>query len=89
MKYSLLIVLIPLLTSCYSSRNTVNCEDYDWSSIERMVEPYVADDLYTSLVMQAQSSNYNVSAAADHALALSETYPDSVVVLLKKIQKDC
>lgn len=54
-----------------------------------MVEPYVAEDLYTSLVMQAQSSNYNVSAAADHALALSETYPDSVVILLKKIQKDC
>lgn len=89
MKYSLMVVLIPFLTSCYSSRTSVNCEEYDWNSVERMVEPYITDGLYTALVMQAQSSEYKVAAAADHALGLSETYPDSLVLLLKDIRKDC
>jgi len=54
------------------------------------VEPYISGELYTSLVMQGQSSDYKVSAAADHAIALSESYPDSVLILLRKIQKaDC
>lgn len=67
-----------------------SCKDYSWSDIETLVEPYVSDDLYTSLVMQGQSSGYKVSAAAVHAIALSENYPDSVLILLENIQKaDC
>lgn len=77
------------LASCYSSSPNVTCADYDWNSIERMVEPFIEEDLYISLVMQAQSSEYKVSAAADHALALSNSYPDSIVVLLKKIRTNC
>jgi hypothetical protein len=67
-----------------------SCKEYTWSDIETLVQPHVSGDLYTSLVMQGQSSDYKVSAAADHAISLSENYPDSVLTLLRKIQKaDC
>ena len=89
MKRFIPVLLIPFITGCYSSHPTVNCTGYDWSTVERMVEPYIDETLYTSLVMQAQSSEYNVAAAADHALGMSDAYPDSVIVLLENIKNNC
>ncbi len=89
MKRFIPVLLIPFITGCYSSHPTIICSDYDWSYVERMVEPYISETLYTALVMQAQSSDYNVAAAADHALGMSDAYPDSVIVLLEKLRKNC
>jgi outer membrane biogenesis lipoprotein LolB len=90
-----LVVIILLLIGCSGKRSEspsehFSCKEYTWSDIQTLVEPYISGELYTSLVMQGQSSDYKVSAAADHAIALSESYPDSVLILLRKIQKaDC
>lgn len=73
-----------------SGSGQFSCKEYTWSDIQTLVEPHISGELYTSLVMQGQSSGYKVSAAADHAIELSENYPDSVLLLLRKIQKaDC
>ena len=65
---------------------TFRCSDYDWNSVEQLVFPYLDEDMQTAMTMQAQSSEYHVSAAADFALTFEEDYPDSVVLLLGRIE---
>jgi hypothetical protein len=87
-------VLTLLWMGCiHHKENTTHkslCEEYDWSAVEDLVVPYLNDFEMTSLVMQGQSSEYKVSAAADHALAFRDSYPDSLNNLLEEIsKKDC
>ena len=90
------IILFIAFLSCsekkaeHNPEATFSCTENSWSDVERIVQPFVSEEMFTSLVMQAQSSEYNVSAAADHALGISDSYPDSVISMLKLIQKlDC
>lgn len=62
------------------------CSSHDWQSVQDLVFPYLDDEMQTAMVMQAQSSEYHISAAADFALTFEESYPDSLVTLLKKIE---
>lgn len=75
------------MTSCIAEKQVIKCTEYNWSDVELLAEPYLDEELFTSLVMQGQSSQYQPSAAAEHALGISDTYPDSVESLLKKIQE--
>jgi len=43
--------------------------------------------MQTAMVMQAQSSEYQPAAAADFAFTFEESYPESVTLLLQKIEK--
>lgn len=63
----------------------MTCQDYSWSDIEALVQPYLDDDLFTALVMQGQSANYETSAAA--AQAMDESMPDVVKHSLQSIIK--
>lgn len=55
---------------------SMSCEDYRWSDVETLVQPYLDDELYVALVMQGQSSNYSISAAASQAM--DESLPDVI-----------
>ncbi|MDH5433534.1 MAG: hypothetical protein OEY19_06280 [Gammaproteobacteria bacterium] len=90
MKVLFLSLLLLNQTSADNSytKKTINCEDYSWSDITSLVEPYLDDVLYTALVMQGESSNYNVSEAARQAY--DESLPDDVKhELLTIINADC
>ena len=66
----------------------LTCEDYSWSDVEALVEPYMDDSLYTALVMQGQSSGYKTSIAAAHAM--DNSLPDVIKRILNSlIKSDC
>ena len=66
----------------------MTCQDYSWSDVEALVQPYLDDTLYTALVMQGQSANYKTSEAATQAM--DESLPDVVKRILRAIIKaDC
>ena len=62
---------------------TINCQDYDWSDVERLVQPYIDDVLMTALIMQGQSSNYVTSSAATYAM--DESLPPDVKRILRSL----
>ena len=62
---------------------TINCEDYEWSDVEYMVQDYMDDMLHTALVMQGLSSNYDVTTAAIQAMVEPEVFP---VYLRRELQ---
>ena len=67
---------------------SMTCQDYSWSDVEVLVQPYLDDALYTALVMQGQSANYKTSEAASQAM--DESIPDVVKRILRAIIKaDC
>lgn len=67
---------------------SMSCQDYSWSDVEMLVQPYLDDSLYTALVMQGQSSNYKISEAASQAM--DEALPDVVKRILRALIKaDC
>lgn len=59
------------------------CSAYSWSDVETLVMPYLDDMLYTALVMQGQSSNYEVSAAASQAM--DDSLPDVIKRILQAL----
>ena len=59
------------------------CKDYSWSDVETLVMPYLDDELYTALVMQGQSSNYESSAAASQAM--DDSLPDVIKRILQAL----
>lgn len=59
----------------------INCQDYSWSDVELLVQPYLDDVLYTALVMQGQSANYKTSEAAMQAM--DESLPEDVKGILR------
>jgi hypothetical protein len=63
----------------------VTCQDYSWSDVEVLVQPYLDDTLFTALVMQGQSSNYKTSEAAIHAM--DKSLPDVVTRILQSLIK--
>lgn len=87
-KTTIFIILFFSITASGSENNkTLNmtCQDYNWSDVETLVQPYLDDVLFTALVMQGQSSNYNVSAAAKQAM--DKSLPDTIKRILRAIIK--
>ena len=85
-----IILFFSVTASGTENNRTLNmtCQDYNWSDVETLVQPYLDDVLFTALVMQGQSSNYNVSAAA--AQAMDNSLPDTIKLILKAlIDADC
>ncbi|MGK7370932.1 MAG: hypothetical protein ACNS64_12025 [Candidatus Halalkalibacterium sp. M3_1C_030] len=66
------------------------CQAYDWSGVELLVQPHIDDLLYTSLVMQAQSSEYKTSEAARQIIMMNVDLPFGVRSVLDAIvEADC
>ena len=89
-KQFVLILSLALIISFCTPKETATfrCANYSWSSVEELVFPYLSPDMQTAFVMQAQSLEYHPPSAADFALTFEEDYPDSLVLLLKKLE-DC
>ena len=87
MKNILIILLLALVSTLAHSEGDIQqsklCQNYTWNDVEELVQPYLDDSLYVALVMQGQSSNYNVSAAARQAM--DKSLPKEVIRLLKTI----
>ena len=87
---SAFLILIFFSLSSYASEknNLLNmtCQDYNWSDVETLVQPYLDDALFTALVMQGQSSNYKVSEAAIQAM--DDSLPDVVKRILRSLIKE-
>ena len=82
-----LLISVPVYTAksqpvTSHAENTI-CEQYGWSEVEYLVQPYLSDVLYTALVMQGQSADYRASAAAEQAL--DKHMPESVKEILRSI----
>lgn len=94
-----LLLLLLLLGNCglsgetkkgISSSSAIECKDYSWEKVQQLVQPWFDEFLYAQLVMQGQSSNYKVSAAANHALGMEEDLPEEVRVILNSlVEADC
>lgn len=72
----------------YEKVLNLTCQDYSWSGVEALVEPYLDDSLYTALAMQGQSSGYRTSIAA--AQAMDNSLPDVIKKILNSlIEANC
>ncbi|MCW8830706.1 MAG: hypothetical protein OQK32_04200 [Gammaproteobacteria bacterium] len=84
---TVLLFSLLLLSGCNTADHkqslSMSCEDYRWSDIETLVQPYLDDELYVALVMQGQSSNYSTSAAASQAM--NESLPDVIKRILQSL----
>ncbi len=82
-----IILFFSVTASAAENNRTLNmtCQDYSWSDVETLVQPYLDDALFTALVMQGQSSNYKVSEAAIQAM--DESLPDVVKRVLRALIK--
>ena len=93
MKYiSAILVFMMFSAASYSAENdrplNLTCQDYSWSDVEVLVQPYLDETLFTALVMQGQSSNYKTSSAAIQAM--DKSLPDVVKRILQSLIKaDC
>lgn len=74
------------LSCAQTNPHAFQCSGHDWQSVEDLAFPYLDEEMQTAMVMQAHSSEYQISAAADFALTFEQSYPDSVTVLLQKIE---
>lgn len=89
MKEIIPVLLVSAFTGVMSTDSyanplsTFNCKDHDWDSVQTLVQPYLDETLYTALVMQGQSANYNTSAAASQAM--DKSLPDYINKTLKAI----
>jgi len=91
-KITVILVFMMLSVTGYGAENNrplnMICQDYSWSDVEELVQPYLDDTLFTALVMQGQSSNYKTSAAAMQAM--DKSLPVVVKRILKSLIKaDC
>ena len=91
-KISAILVFILFAVTAHGTDNiqplNMTCQDYSWGDVETLVQPYLADTLFTALIMQGQSSNYKTSAAAEQAL--DKSLPDVVKrILLSLIKANC
>lgn len=86
---SAILVFMMFSVTVYGAENkrllNMTCQDYGWADVETLVQPYLDDALFTSLVMQGQSSNYETSAAAIHAM--DKSLPDVVKRILQSLIK--
>jgi len=86
------IALMLLTTTVYGADISpdlkLTCQDYNWSDVETLVEPYLDDTLFTTLVMQGQSASYKTSEAASQAM--DDSLPDVIKRILQALIKaDC
>ncbi len=80
-------LLISAIKPTHKLLNLV-CEDFNWDAVLKLVQPYLSDFLYTALVMQGESSEYRVSAAALEAM--DDSLPEPIRrVLQAMIDADC
>ena len=89
---STILIFILFSVAAYGAKENkplnLTCQDYSWSDVETLVQPYLDDVLFTALVMQGQSSKYKVSEAA--IPAMDQSLPDPVKRILKALIKaDC
>ena len=88
---TLLLALLITNISYATDKNqplNLTCKDISWDDVQLLVQPYLDDELITALVMQGQSSNYHVSAAASQAI--DKNMPEVVQRILSAIIKaDC
>ena len=61
----------------------ITCQDFTWSDVEELVQPYLNEALYAALVMQGQSSEYRTSSAARQAM--DNSLPKPVKRMLKAL----
>ena len=93
MKYLTVILFLMIMSvvghaADKSKPLNMTCQDYSWSDVEVLVQPHLGDTLYTALVMQGQSANYNTSSAAQQAM--DDSLPDVVKrILAALIKADC
>jgi hypothetical protein len=82
-----ILVFMLFSVSGYSAENklplNMTCQDYSWNDVETLVKPYLDETLFTALVMQGQSSNYETSAAAIQAM--DKSLPDVVKRILQSL----
>jgi len=64
------------------------CKNYDWVKIEEMVEPYLDEASFTTLVMQGLSSEYNTSVAAYQAMH-SQLPNETYKILSRIVELNC
>ncbi|MGB1199545.1 MAG: hypothetical protein ACPG46_10890 [Thalassotalea sp.] len=68
--------------------SSLTCEDFNWSDVVTLVEPYLDETLYVALVMQGQSSDYKTSIAA--SMVIDNSFPINIQKILEFIVKsDC
>lgn len=85
----LFLILVMSMTSAFAntgssvSEESDVCKQYDWSSVQALVEPYLSDLLYTAMVMQGQSSEYRASDAASQAM--DDSLPENIKTILQSI----
>jgi len=85
---AIFIILFFSVTASGSENNrtlNLSCQDYSWTDVETLVQPYLDDVLFTALVMQGQSSNYKVSEAAIQAM--DKSLPEPIKHILKALIK--
>jgi len=88
---SIVITLALVLSTMEAHANdkekilNLTCQDFSWSDVEILVEPYLDGTLNTALVMQGQSSGYKTSAAA--SMAMDSSLPDVIQRILSFLVK--
>jgi hypothetical protein len=84
---SLVLVLSPMEVHSNDREKVLNltCQDFSWSDVVTLVEPYLDDTLNTALVMQGQSSGYNTSVAA--SMAMDSSLPEVIKRILSFLIK--
>lgn len=84
-----LVFLIINTNSAYGADTTTTqnkiCSEYSWDDVVYMMQDYLDDMLHAALVMQGQSSSYNVSEAAMQAMAEPKLLPEDVLRELQAI----
>jgi len=94
MKYKTLNALLALIAFLFTlnvqgheNKSTLNlsCQNFSWSDVQTLVEPYLDETLYVALVMQGQSSEYRISEAA--SMAMDEKLPEVIKKILQSIIK--
>ena len=63
----------------------LSCKDVAWGDVVELVQPYLDEALYVSLVMQGQSAEYHTSAAAREVI--NHPLPKTIQVLLQALIK--
>jgi len=82
------ILALQILTACNSTKEVAICQEYNWNEVIFLVEPYMDEDLHTTLIMQGQSSEYNTAQAASEALG-SVDNKEVKDILEQIIKADC
>ena len=93
MRNTLIVLLFVFVSTLAHSEDDnrelkTSCQDFTWSDVVGLVQPYLSETLYTALIMQGQSSEYHTSAAASQAM--DKSLPEDVKRILRSlIEQGC